>query len=178
MMYDKTQVEPESAHITELSLMVDRLKEEHGELMQVLLDMERQSIEAEREPDKGKAIQALLRLRLWAAAFQEELQKHSDWEEKELYPFLNIYFHKSSKPSIVPSIWMLEKEHELAMDNMNSFFRAVHALKPDSDDAAIRRAAAYLTHSCRILKDHLDKEQQFILPLTDQALTDLDYLFS
>ncbi|MFE5323970.1 hemerythrin domain-containing protein [Paenibacillus sp. NPDC056579] len=178
MVHGKPQMKSESAHVTELSALVDRLKEEHAELMQVLDEMEQQSVQAEQETDKSRAIGSLLHLRLWATAFQEELQKHSDWEERELYPFLNVYFHKHNKPSIVPSLWMLEKEHELAMDNMNSFFRAVHALRPDSDAMLIKRAAAYLTHSCRIMKEHLEKEQQFIFPLTDRALTDIDFLFS
>ncbi|MCS7460256.1 hemerythrin domain-containing protein [Paenibacillus doosanensis] len=167
-----------SAHVTELSELVDRLKREHGELLQVLRDMAEQSVLAERERDPVKARGTLLHLRLWAMAFQEELERHSHWEEKELYPFLNLYFHKYKRPSVVPSLWMLEKEHERAMDHMNSFFRAVHALKSDSDALPVKRAAAYLTQACRILTDHLEKEEQIIFPLTDQVLTDVDFLFS
>ncbi|WP_036745294.1 hemerythrin domain-containing protein [Paenibacillus sp. UNC451MF] len=174
----KPQAVEGTAHYTELSELVERLKQEHAELMQVLLDMKEQSIQAEQEHDKGKARGMLVHLRLWAMAFQEELNRHSEWEEQELYPFLNVYFHKHNRPTIVPSLWMLEKDHELAMDHLNSFFRAVHALKPDSDAMQIKRAGAYLTHACRILIDHLEKEEQFVFPLTERVLTDIDYLFS
>ncbi|GAA4832877.1 hypothetical protein GCM10023310_07840 [Paenibacillus vulneris] len=177
-MHDKPEAASVTAHPNGLYELVDRLKLEHAELMQVLLKMKEQSIQAEQEADKGKARGTLVHLRLWAMAFQEELDRHSKWEEEVLYPFLNVYFHKQNKPTIVPSLWMLEKDHERAMDHLSSFFRAVHALKPDSDAMQIKRAGAYLTQACRILIDHLEKEEEFVFPLTERVLTDIDYLFS
>src|SRR4051794_25676713 len=110
----QSRVESGTAHLTVLSEALDRLKQEHEELMQVLLEMEAQALELKQEEDITKAMSSLMHLKLWTAAFMEELERHSNWEEKELFPFLHDYFHKEMAPSIIPSFWMLEKDHELA----------------------------------------------------------------
>jgi len=178
MPFKKPQADPGTAHITELSVRMERLKQEHEELKQVLAEMEIQSVQAEQETDKHRALGQLLHLRLWTLAFKEELDRHSEWEEKELFPFLNTYFHRSSLPAVTPSFWSLEKEHELAMSYMQSFLRSVHALRSDADAMRMKQAAAYLSHACRMLKAHLEKEEQVVIPMTEKVLTDMDSLFS
>ncbi|OXM84013.1 hemerythrin domain-containing protein [Paenibacillus rigui] len=174
----KPQADSGTAHITELAVVLDRLKQEHSELMQVLTEMEEQAVQAELETDKHRALGSLLHLRLWTLAFKEELDRHSEWEEKELFPFLNAYFRHSAFPTVMASFLSLEKDHELAMNYMQSFLRSVHALKSDSDAMRMKQAAALLTHACRILRSHLEKEEQLVFPMTEKVLTDIDSLFS
>ncbi|NOU91766.1 hemerythrin [Paenibacillus sp. LMG 31456] len=171
-------MESGTAHSTELSAALDRLTQEHGELMQVLLDMESQARQLEQETDMSKALPSLLHLRLWVKAFMQELERHSEWEKKELFPFLNNYFHQELSPSMIPSFWALEKDHELAEEYIQYFLRAVHEVKQESELGQLHQALAYLIHACRILKEHLAKEEQLVFPMTEQVLTDLDYLFS
>ncbi|MFD0681266.1 MULTISPECIES: hemerythrin [unclassified Paenibacillus] len=178
MKNDHYPMESGTAHSTELSAALDRLTQEHGELMQILLDMEDQAKLAEQETDKRKTIQSLLHLRLWVKAFMQELERHSDWEKEELFPFLNSYFHQQSSPSMIPSFWALEKDYELAEEYIQYFLRAVHEIGEDSELVQLHQALAYLIHACRILKEHLAKEEQLVFPMTEQVLTDLDYLFS
>lgn len=174
----KPQVDSGTAHITELSVLMERLKEEHIELRQVLDDMESQAVQAELEADKHRALASLLHLRLWTLAFKEELDRHSEWEERELFPFLNAYFNKSKVPTMTPSLWSLENDHELAMSYMQSFLRSVHGLKSDSDAMRMKQTAAYLTQACRMLRNHLEKEELIVYPMAEKVLTDIDSLFS
>jgi hemerythrin-like domain-containing protein len=174
----QTQAEFGIAHMTALSEALERLKQEHGELKLVLQEMEKQAIQVETSTDKQGSLQSLLHLRLWTLAFREELERHSNWEEKELFPFLNAYFNSNMSPSMVPSFWTIEKDHELADEYMQSFLRAVHMLKANPAAMSINQAAAYLVHACRILQEHLAKEEELVFPLTEQVLSDMDCLFS
>lgn len=177
MSYE-TQVDLGTAHETELSEALDRLKREHDDLLRGMNELYAQARLAEREAVPKRALPLLLQLRLKVQALSEELERHSVWEEHELYPFLNDYFHRKHSPSIVPSLWMLEKDHELATDNLNSFLKAVHVIENNPEAMLPSQAAAYLIHACRILQEHLRREEQIVFPMTEQILTDMDYLFS
>ncbi|WP_282942733.1 hemerythrin domain-containing protein [Paenibacillus sp. RC67] len=177
MSYE-THVDLGTAHETELSEALDRLKLEHDDLLRGLNELYGQARLVEREDDLTQALLFLLQLRVKVVAFSVELERHSEWEEHELYPFLNDYFHRKHSPSIVPSLWMLEKDHELVTDNLNSFLKAVHVIENNSGAMMPSQAAAYLIHACRILQEHLRKEEQIVFPMTEQILKDMDYFFS
>ncbi|MCS7460946.1 hemerythrin domain-containing protein [Paenibacillus doosanensis] len=177
MAYE-TQGDLGTAHETELSEALERLKREHDDLLRALNGLYAKARLAERETDPKRALPLLLQLRLGVTAFLEELERHSEWEEHELYPFLNDYFHRKHAPSIVPSLWMLEKDHELATDNLNSYLKAVRVIESNPDAMLPSQAAGYLIHACRILQEHLRQEEQLVFPMTEQVLTDMDYLFS
>ncbi|NHN33623.1 hemerythrin domain-containing protein [Paenibacillus agricola] len=178
--YQQPQVEAEFgvAHMTALSEALERLKQEHGELKLVLQEMEKQATQVELSNDKLGSMQSLLHLRLWTLAFREELERHSNWEEAELFPFLNAYFNSNMAPTMIPSFWTIEKDHELADEYMQSFLRAVHKLKANPEAMSLNQAAAYLVQACRILQEHFVKEEELVFPLTEQVLTDIDCLFS
>ncbi|WP_179136156.1 hemerythrin domain-containing protein [Paenibacillus sp. 32352] len=177
-MSNETQADLGTAHETELSEALDRLKREHDDLLHGLNELYAQARQVEREADHERTLPLLLQLRLRVQAFSEELERHSEWEEHELYPFLNDYFHRKHVPSIVPSLWMLEKDHELASDNLNAFLKAVHVIENNPEAMLPSQATAYLIHACRMLQEHLRQEEQIVFPMTEQILTDMDYLFS
>ncbi|SFK77811.1 Hemerythrin HHE cation binding domain-containing protein [Paenibacillus sp. 1_12] len=174
-LYQKPRVEMSKAPVTALSEGLERLKQEHGELKQVLLEMEKQAKQVESAPEHMGAMQSLLNLRLWALAFREELERHSNWEELELFPFLTSYIERKMSPSLLPSFWSLEKDHELADEHMQAFLRSVHLLKANPEAMSFKQAAAYLVQACHILQDHLAKEEQLVFPLTQQVLDDINY---
>lgn len=173
-MYQKTRVEMTKAPMTAISEGLERLKQEHGELKQVLMEMEKQAKQVESAPERFGALQSLLNLRLWALAFREELERHSNWEELELFPFLTSYIERKMSPSILPSFWSLEKDHELADEHMQAFLRSVHLLKANPEAMGYNQAAAYLIQACHILQEHLTKEEQLVFPLTQQVLDDIN----
>lgn len=173
-LYQKPRVEMSKAPVTALSEGLERLKQEHGELKQVLLEMEKQAKQVESAPEQVGAMQSLLHLRLWALAFREELERHSNWEEQELFPFLASYIQRKMSPSILPSFWSLEKDHELADEHMQAFLRSVHWLKANRKAMSLKQAAAYLVQACHILQDHLAKEEQLVFPLAQQVLDDIN----
>jgi hemerythrin-like domain-containing protein len=166
------------AHMNALSEAMERLKQEHAELKLVLQEMEKQAVHIEASSDKQLSLQSLLHLRLWTLAFREELERHSNWEEEELFPFLNIYFNSNQVTSMAISICSIEKEHELAEQHIQSFLRAVHMLKANPEAISLDQAAAFLVHACRILQEHLVKEEEIFFPVAERILMDLDCLYS
>jgi hemerythrin-like domain-containing protein len=171
----KSQANSEIARSADLPMLLDRLKQDHAELLQVLTEMENQASQTEMDADKNRAMVSLLHLRLWTLGFKEELQRHSEWEERELFPLLNICCHESDRNMNTPTICDLEKDHELGMKYMDTFLRAVHALKSDSEAMPVRQAAAYLTHACRILIKHLEQEESLVFPMTEQFFSESPY---
>lgn len=156
----------------------ERLKHDHAVLKQVLQEMKTDAMRIETESDSKQAFGKLLRLRLWMAAFSEELDRHSRWEEEELIPSLQVYYRRQPASSILDSFKLLESEHDAANVYIQCFLRMVHSLKPESGIAEMRKAAAYLSQACGMLIEHLGKEERLIFPLTEQILTDMDRLFS
>ncbi|MDF2963926.1 MAG: Hemerythrin cation binding domain protein [Paenibacillus sp.] len=165
-------LESGTALLTELSEALERLKQEHGELMQVLVEMGQLAGQVEKHTSHNESIQTLFYLRLWTLGFMEELERHSHWEEKQLFPLLNGYFKTEHSPSGLPSFGMMEKDHELALEYMHSFLRAVHTLKSDPKAVSLSQAAACLIQACEMLKQHLMKEEKLVFPMTEQLFTD------
>lgn len=171
----KAQANSEITHDIALPQLLDRLKQDHAELLQVLMEMESQASQIERESDKKQAMVSLLYLRLWTLGFKEELQRHSEWEEQELFPMLNICCHGHNQRLDTPSLCDLERDHDLGMKYMDAFLRAVHALKSDSQAMPVKQAASYLLQACRILIKHLDQEERLIQPMMERQLGEASY---
>ncbi|MNI97519.1 hypothetical protein D3C73_1561810 [compost metagenome] len=75
---------------------------------------------------------------------------------------------------------MLEKDHELADSFIQSFHDTVQDLcgKPCVTKERVAEAASHLLQACLILHDHVTMEEQLVLPMADEVLTELDYFFS
>ncbi|UJF33819.1 hemerythrin domain-containing protein [Paenibacillus hexagrammi] len=161
-----------------LSLATDRLKEEHQQLRQQLRLLEASAKEVMMLDDGVKGLQLLGQLRGLTAQLMDELERHAQWEDRELFPFLMNYFRRESAPSILPSFWVLEKDHQLGVSFIQSFHEAVIELSPLIVKKRLGEAASHLVQACLILNDHITMEEQMILPLTEQVLTDLELFFS
>jgi iron-sulfur cluster repair protein YtfE (RIC family) len=116
-----------------------------------------------------------------------ELKRHSVWEEEELFPILMHYSHKKIEPTIMPSLWVLEKDHELAVQYIESFVQAssalLHTLRLEPLSGAdlqreMKGGCDCLTQGCFILTAHFQMEEELLFPLAEDILTDMDYLFS
>ncbi|MCR2804054.1 hemerythrin domain-containing protein [Paenibacillus soyae] len=167
-----------SAVPTELSRLIEQLQDEHLELNECLSEMAVRAYCVMSEQESGLAAQELLRLELLTISFRNELERHAAWEENILFPFLSTYFDKSLKPSLLPSLWTLEKDHELGDSYLQSFLRSVHDAGTNFDRKRTRGAVDDLIQACYILSKHLEDEERWVFPLADSVLTDMDLLFA
>ena len=167
-----------SSDPAELAYAIDRLKEEHGELREKLRNLEVSAKELILVEDSEKGIQQIRALRVMTNQFMQELQKHSEWEEQDLFPFLLTYFHRQLEPSMTPSFWVLEKDHQLGVSFIRSFQEAIIDVTPLVVKKQLAGAAAHLVQACLILNDHFTMEEQLVFPLTERVLTDLEHFFS
>lgn len=173
---DRPVAEP--AHPTELFHALVRLKEDHEALKQTIERMKQQAMDVFEGCDAALQVRTLRALQQDTTQLLAKLEEHSAWEEQVLFPFLNEYFHKSDGPSIIPSFWVLEKDHELANVYLDAFTDLAERLTVSDDNGKIIGAAEHLAQACHILKGHLQMEEELVYPLTDQILTDVDYFFS
>ena len=157
---------------------MDRLKQEHERLRQQLKTLENSAKEVCLLNDPARGVQALQDLSRQTSELVEVLESHAKWEDQELFPFLLNYFHSPSVPTITPSFWVLEKDHQLALLFIQTFHEAVIAVTPLAEKKQLAEAADTLIQACLILNDHFTMEEQIVFSFTEKILTDLDYFFS
>lgn len=131
------------------------------------------------------AVAILAELRTQAGSLLELLERHSAWEDEEVFPFFSRYYKLKMEPTIMPSLWVLEKDHELAVQFFESFLQAAGALiglmGVDAQATAlteVKQSCDDLTQGCLILTSHFEMEEELIYPMAEDILTDMDYLFS
>ncbi|WP_261808139.1 hemerythrin domain-containing protein [Paenibacillus sp. N3.4] len=154
------------------------MKEEHETLRQHLKGLEMNAKEVVLLKDPSACLVVLEKLKGQTSDFMEELERHSLWEDKELFPFLHNYFHYQPVPSIMPSFWILEKDHMLGVSFIQSFLDALLDIKAVVEKKQLLEVTSFLIQACLILNDHLTMEEQIVYPLTEKVLTDLDSFFS
>jgi Hemerythrin HHE cation binding domain. len=164
-----------------------RLEAEHEQIKAMCSALCQQSIHYATGMSSYVTIQGLSVLRDEAELLLIELKKHSSWEEEALFPVLMHYSHKKIEPTIMPSLWVLEKDHELAVLYIESFIQAsstlLHSWRLDPLSGArlqheLKESCDCLTQGCFILTAHFQMEEELLFPLAEEILTDMDYLFS
>ncbi|NOV01993.1 hemerythrin domain-containing protein [Paenibacillus planticolens] len=166
-----------SSNPDELAYATDRLRAEHEELREKLRELETGAKEVIVSDDLVKSKQLVQELRDQTQQFVEMLERHSEWEERELFPFLLTYFDRHSAPSILPSFWVLEKDHQLGLSFIESFQEAVGKVTPLVPKKQLAEITAHLVQACLILNDHFTMEEQVVFPITEQVMTDLELFF-
>lgn len=187
------RLEPfDSARSSTFMMMVSRLKAEHDRLKEQVHRLHERSLDLATATSRGNRLQLLEELRLETAGLLADLEQHAKWEDEELFPAVMHYFKRRMEPTMMPSMWVLEKDHELALQFFDSFMELSCSILADlqqdgSGNAAdsyydffdvLKRAADHLTQACLILQGHFHMEEEFLFPLAEEILTDIDYLFS
>lgn len=167
-----------AAHPTQFLTIIERLKEEHEAMQLQLAEIRTMAGALYNETDCSKGLCKLVELQDRITVLVDELDAHAQWEEQELYPVLKTYFNRYLMPSITPSIWVMEKDHELAKLFVQSFIDGVNGAQAPIDQAFLKEMASQLIQACLILLEHFNLEEELVFPLADQLLTDIDYLFS
>ncbi|WP_026326350.1 hemerythrin domain-containing protein [Paenibacillus ginsengihumi] len=144
-----------------------RLKAEHERLLGLLTAIR---VAAERRTGEGGSEcseQELLQLRDELIEFLHKLDEHAGWQKRELFPWLETYCNARMVPSIQPSIWVMQKDRELAELFVRSFLKCV-----DSHDKQgqpqISECLAHLVQACRMLQEHLSVEEEVVFPMAEQ----------
>jgi iron-sulfur cluster repair protein YtfE (RIC family) len=104
-----------STRTIQFMLVVKRLKEEYASLEAKVTDLNRKA-EQVHNRDILFTLNLLQLLPTDVQILMQELDAHEEWEEKEVFPIASEYFKLQIRPSITPSIWVLEKEH--GIDNL------------------------------------------------------------
>lgn len=129
-----------------------RLKEEHGPLVEKMMELQKQSKQIAVAQGLFKE-ELLQNLQKKAADFIAQLEPHSEKEESLLFPMLAKYIGRETGP-----IAVMEYEHEQAKSNLKRFREDGF---PDDLNSAVE-----------ILLQHFQKEEQVLFPMAQQMLTD------
>ncbi|MFB9324868.1 hemerythrin domain-containing protein [Paenibacillus aurantiacus] len=174
-----------SARISGFMELAQRLQREHEQLKDRCGALCELSRRAASSTSLIEAAPLLSELRTQAASLLALLERHSTWEDGELFPFFSRYYKLKMEPTIMPSLWVLEKDHELAVQFFESFLQKSDALigllSMDTQGAKlteVKQSCDDLTQGCLILTSHFEMEEELIYPMAEDILTDMDYLFS
>ncbi|UVI27547.1 hemerythrin domain-containing protein [Paenibacillus spongiae] len=189
MMKIEAELEPlDSARTSAFLLLVIQLKSDHDRLKKKVDALYELSVSTSAAAAGAGMFQLLDQLRTDSSKLLDELDRHAKWEDQELFPIVMNYFNKKIEPTIMPSIWVLEKDHELALQFFDSFLELsgsmLSRLKRGAERydiqmaGQLKQATDHLTQGCLILKGHFHMEEELLFPLMSEILTDIDYLFS
>ncbi|CAG7625893.1 hemerythrin domain-containing protein [Paenibacillus allorhizosphaerae] len=142
-----------------------RLRNEHNHLYDVIDCLETMASQLKNVAERNVRRERLKELRDTTLALLAELDEHSDWEDTQLFPFLTEYSQLPIRPVVTTSLWMLEKEQELAAMYFHLFLEETEQIFRNPDPSGIGRCTEQLLQACRLVKSHLQMEEETIYPL-------------
>jgi iron-sulfur cluster repair protein YtfE (RIC family) len=176
-----SSVDLAAARSTQFMHVVKRLKEEHAALEDKVTDLYIKAEQIYENRDISFTFNLLQSLRADVQMVMKELDAHEEWEEQEVYPMTSEYYKLQIRPSITPSIWVLEKEHERVKHCFQPFLALAQEIiiAIEHNDITIFKqlnlCVAYLLQGCSVLREHIELEAGLIYPLVDEILTDLGH---
>ncbi|MFD0681262.1 MULTISPECIES: hemerythrin domain-containing protein [unclassified Paenibacillus] len=150
---------------TDLTFAFERLKNEHICLYETIYQLENRAKHLNKVEKPIEYVSKLEELRDQALSLIAELDKHSEWEDNELFPLLIEYFQLPGHPHTTTSLWMLEHEHELANLFFRYFLEEADSCLAQQKRASGSRLTDQLLQACRLVKEHLQTEEDTVLPL-------------
>ncbi|WP_162463311.1 hemerythrin domain-containing protein [Paenibacillus psychroresistens] len=166
----------ETAGPTKFTNVVKRLKEEHSSLEEKLNHLYIKAEQAQGNRDMSVTLNLLLLLRVDVKNLMKELGAHEEWEELQVYPIASAYFKQRIRPSITPSIWVLEKEHEIVKQCFQPFLllsKEIIATVENNQAKVFKQlnlCLVYLLQGCSVLQEHIELEEGLIYPLVDEII--------
>jgi iron-sulfur cluster repair protein YtfE (RIC family) len=141
---------------------IERLEEEHRVLGESLLELCTIVEALDYKKDITNWVKSMTDLKQKINEFKQALERHSNWEEDELFKLVDKYFDE------IPSLFgLIEQEHELVEKFMNAFITVVdqNILAINPKDAA--KMGAYLQLALSSLLAHFKKEEDIVASLAD-----------
>jgi iron-sulfur cluster repair protein YtfE (RIC family) len=154
-------------------LLVERLKKEHVQMREQLSEIRTMAASLYSLEDCSIGMCKLIELQDLILSLVEELEQHSEWEEKELFPLLQSYLQPTTALSVSRSMTVLEQDHDLAKRVVQVFVDGVNAMKMPIDEEFLHLMASELMTACLILLKHFTLEEELVYPLTDRIVEQL-----
>lgn len=154
-------------------MLVERLKEEHVQMREQLSRIRTMAASLYSLEDCSIGMCKLIELQDLILSLVEELEQHSEWEEKELFPHLQSYLHPTTALSVSRSMTVLEQDHDLAKRVVQAFVDGVNAMKVPIDEEFLHLMASELMTACLLLLKHFTLEEELVYPLTDRIVEQL-----
>lgn len=155
-----------------LRAIVERLQTEHAQMRGRLTEIRVMAVSLYSLQDCSVGMCKLIELQDRILCLVEDLEQHSEWEERELFPLLQSYFHRAKAFSIARSIIVLEQDHDLAKEVVRSYVDGVNAMKVPIDLEFLHFMTTELIKACLLLLKHFSLEEEFVYPLVEQILTE------
>ncbi|MFC4769631.1 hemerythrin domain-containing protein [Effusibacillus consociatus] len=153
------------AGIEKYCTAIQRLFDEHpplrAKMEQLILKAKR--VMKENEDGVASGIQELLEME---SSFKEELEIHSDKEEKGLFPLVGRHIGTQFGP-----IAVMEYEHSEAKKNLAAFEELARNAQNEPTQEEAGRITAPLITAIHILLDHFLKEENVLFPMAENILT-------
>lgn len=99
------------------------------------------------------------------------LEQHAEWESRVLFPTVALYAEERPE-----AFGMLEEDHQHALQYMRSFSKELSAMSSPIYKADAIRLMSMLMKAHLLLTKHLNAEDQWVYPIADEVLEDIDYL--
>ena len=152
-------------HTAELVLAFDRLGSEHRALYGKIDDLQSAACRLQKTHELIARPDVLKQLKENTLLLLAELNDHSEWELTELFPLLTAYFQLSNRPDTATSLWMLEKDFELAAAYFRLFLNEAEQCCMHLEKNGEGGCLEQLLQACRLVKGHLQMEEETIFPL-------------
>lgn len=143
-----------------------QLKQEHGPLREKMDDYARVAADIGVNPEIKDWSLPLQELKDKVDTFVRELDPHSEREEGFLFPLMAKYLGRQVGP-----IAVMEYEHEVAKNNLNTFVEAMEQLEGPVDAERAKKIASYALQAHAILTDHFMKEENVLFPIAENILS-------
>lgn len=168
------------ASYKEFELVVRRFKEEHMTMGNRVTGLLTRANQVEINEDLIAGLSLLQVIREDVKMLMKDLERHERWEEQNVFPILSKYYEHQTRPSIIPSISVLEKEHDHVKQCFQTFLNLaeeilVHTPLTDSRiPGKLRLCIVYLYQGGSSLREHFELEEGLIYPLVEEILADLN----
>ncbi|NOU91772.1 hypothetical protein GC093_00765 [Paenibacillus sp. LMG 31456] len=169
-----TELKQKQANPTDLTFAFERLKNEHICLYNAIHQLENKAKLLNKIERPAEYVSKLADLRDQALSVIAELDNHSKWEDNELFPLLTEYFQLPDRPHTTTSLWMLEHEHELANLFFGYFLDEADICLAQQKRPSCSGLTDQLLQACRLVKEHLQTEEETMLPLEEELFMDTD----
>jgi len=164
------------ADYKEFKLIVKRFKNEHSTLEIRVSGLLARANQIQISQDLIAGLSLLHVIRMDVKMLMRDLEHHEQWEEENVFPLTSRFFKHQLGPSIIPSISVLEKEHDLVKRCFLPFLNLseevlVHLPVIDPRiQGKISLCIVYLQQGAASLREHFELEEGLIYPLVDEIL--------
>jgi regulator of cell morphogenesis and NO signaling len=156
----------EKAPLFNINEAVDRLKEEHNVLQVTLQQIYALTCTVRTEMNEQRLHRYIGILKHTVLEFKKQLDAHSKWEEKELFPMAAWYFGNEQD-----AYELMEQDHEVAERSIHDFIEEIDRAAVPIQHEEASRMASYLFQAYVVLTNHFREEEELLSAFEDHSNT-------